>query len=741
MAAVLPARQGILLNPSPTGSPYSHPSSLPSTPHLISSYSSLSSSNAESDNYILSSPSEASSPLHRASLPPPSPLHQLGSHKLRSSSSPAASNTLASRRIRFAPFPDPRREVLVTEEGNELPLPPVFIDEADEDNLQASHPHIHSLRDGLVASVHVAAAHAADSSANPPSSLLFSNTPNGIALVEALPSGAAEPCVTSPIAETDWDIVSPQATEQPSALSSSTSTSPPQSSDDLDAGKAEKKSWASRIRPFFGRNGSKDSLVEDNYEGSALGLVRSESRGSTKRGGKKKKDEGALQRTDSNTTINRPSAAPSSTPASIYPPTHKLPTPRPANPNPNSKPRTLFSSPTATSLSMSLFSRAPQPSTQFGRTQSLTSDLRRVQSGGSVKSTKSLNSALNAKKKQQTHQPQQTQGVRRGQLKMLNGRVYGARRLDPFANVRSEDPEFVEWGYGGMGSVHNHLHSSEGNIWAKVQAGSGMSIGAVDTASWGTGSGESSTSGRSVSTRGDDDDDGSGMSWVKRRREIREREKQQQQVARKENETEMSTTPTNPVFAHTNPVSLANSAMATPTLPHHNPSSTSTSPTATELEHITTAVTLPPARPHYHHNRNMSTGTIQPTSAPTSGATTPSHVNHIMHAPERRDSADTAKGVPVTSSEHEAAKSAFVSEPEGMVGTMSPEESTSPSGSEETSPTGSGEEDEGEGGGESEDEDDEEDMARPTALGAGVEKISRHKDHLNVGSPELEVEG
>ncbi|KAG1751504.1 uncharacterized protein EDB91DRAFT_610356 [Suillus paluster] len=43
-----------------------------------------------------------------------------------------------------------------------------------------------------------------------------------------------------------------------------------------------------------------------------------------------------------------------------------------------------------------------------------------------------------------------TNGVR-----MLNGRVYGSKRqtpTKPFASARDE-PEFVEWGYGGMGSV------------------------------------------------------------------------------------------------------------------------------------------------------------------------------------------------------------------------------------------------------------------------------------------------
>jgi hypothetical protein len=61
-----------------------------------------------------------------------------------------------------------------------------------------------------------------------------------------------------------------------------------------------------------------------------------------------------------------------------------------------------------------------------------------------------------------------------GGVKMLNGRVYGARRPAPnpnvFANTR-EEPEFIEWGYGGMGSVNNA--NVGGSVWGKVMSGDG----------------------------------------------------------------------------------------------------------------------------------------------------------------------------------------------------------------------------------------------------------------------------
>jgi hypothetical protein len=102
---------------------------------------------------------------------------------------------------------------------------------------------------------------------------------------------------------------------------------------------------------------------------------------------------------------------------------------------------------------------------------------------------------------------------------MLNGRVYGARKHhhrsdDYFKTIPDEEPEFVEWGYGGMGSVH------AGGIWAKVQSNQKFSVGHSDERGR-----------RGAPHPGADDDDGSGMAWVRKRREERERKKREEQAA------------------------------------------------------------------------------------------------------------------------------------------------------------------------------------------------------------------
>ena len=57
----------------------------------------------------------------------------------------------------------------------------------------------------------------------------------------------------------------------------------------------------------------------------------------------------------------------------------------------------------------------------------------------------------------------------------LNDRVYGAKKnTNPFANARDEEPEFVEWGYGGMGSVTGAKSADVGNNWHRSQGGSAM---------------------------------------------------------------------------------------------------------------------------------------------------------------------------------------------------------------------------------------------------------------------------
>ncbi|KAF8917021.1 hypothetical protein CPB85DRAFT_1481891 [Mucidula mucida] len=145
------------------------------------------------------------------------------------------------------------------------------------------------------------------------------------------------------------------------------------------------------------------------------------------------------------------------------------------------------------------------------RTQSTTSNR------GSVRSTKTSNprrpttsDGLLAPLHTQRKQPQL----------MLNGRVYGERK-NLFASAPDTEPEFVEWGYGGMGSVKNQREVG-GRMWGKVQGNTGM-------------------------TGADDEDDGGGMGWVKRRKEERERkakeeaEKKAQEAAELEAQEEHDT--------------------------------------------------------------------------------------------------------------------------------------------------------------------------------------------------------
>jgi hypothetical protein len=90
---------------------------------------------------------------------------------------------------------------------------------------------------------------------------------------------------------------------------------------------------------------------------------------------------------------------------------------------------------------------------------------------------------------------------------MLNGRRYGR---DPFSNVQDQqDPEFVEWGYGGMGSVKHGTAGSD--RWKAVQASG------------------------SFANKGDhSDDDGTGMAWVRKKRLQRERERMEKGKGKEE---------------------------------------------------------------------------------------------------------------------------------------------------------------------------------------------------------------
>ena len=120
---------------------------------------------------------------------------------------------------------------------------------------------------------------------------------------------------------------------------------------------------------------------------------------------------------------------------------------------------------------------------------------------------------------------------------------------NPFANVRDE-PEFVEWGYGGMGSVHTGIGN---DMWRGLQRSerggalfTSASAGSTGvTAGGGRGSGARATSRRKMSDNvpecsmgnvgaggGTDEDDGSGMAWVKKRRAEKEAKARLEQEAK-----------------------------------------------------------------------------------------------------------------------------------------------------------------------------------------------------------------
>ncbi|KAF8267816.1 hypothetical protein EI94DRAFT_1700679 [Lactarius quietus] len=133
------ATVGILLNPN-TPSSLPSPSYPPRSNHHPSTQSlSSSASSSEDVNTPLSS-DNATSPLALSnSLPIPYVSDDDRLPRQRTGSTPESLDPNSRRTIRFAPLPDPRRAVLVTEHGEELPLPAVF---DDDDPSIISHPSL-----------------------------------------------------------------------------------------------------------------------------------------------------------------------------------------------------------------------------------------------------------------------------------------------------------------------------------------------------------------------------------------------------------------------------------------------------------------------------------------------------------------------------------------------------------------------------------------------------------------------
>jgi hypothetical protein len=333
-------------------------------------------------------------------------------HVLRSRRSSAPEyGSLRGRRIRFAPLPDPRRAVCVTEGGEELPLPSVFDDDDPSGISQPKLPNCHT---------------------SPSSSLLLGDsivTPKKLPTVDA--SGPSLPR-TDPIRSCFSSPASPARGHIPMTPTSSNATV----TEATFRTSASSTRFAKRLlKPFRQkiddppRTGSRDSSSSRDDTSPSIGIP--------------------LGHWASADDASRPNSG-------------------------NDEP------------------------------------LHRARSAVS------------------TAQPKPK--------RMLNGRVYGARKYKSstvFDNIPDKEPEFVEWGYGGMGSVRS------GGMWAKVQGDQKTFLGHT----------EERGRARAPATEADDDNDGSGMGWVKKRREERERQKREQLAASEAaSKTDMGSAPS-PVSA------------------------------------------------------------------------------------------------------------------------------------------------------------------------------------------------
>lgn len=197
--------------------------------------------------------------------------------------------------------------------------------------------------------------------------------------------------------------------------------------------------------------------------------------------------------------------------------------------------------------------------------------------------------------------------------RMLNGRVYG-RRSD-YASLHSEsyEPDFVEWGYGGMGSVSNSVTrdpKTRGVDWAKVQS-----------------------SGKFIDGNNSDPDDGSGMQWVRRRREQREREKRERERERERENFERQIIPE--IAIH----------------PPHDVGQHDEGSAGRDEQHVYQAINIPaPHQHHSHHRHNKSIHgsahssanlpTSSDTGLQTAGSTSETSVNGNSSGAEDEENND-----------------------------------------------------------------------------------------------------
>ncbi|QRW00810.1 hypothetical protein RhiJN_28828 [Ceratobasidium sp. AG-Ba] len=248
--------------------------------------------------------------------------------------------------------------------------------------------------------------------------------------------------------------------------------------------------------------------------------------------------------------------------------------------------------------------------------------------------------------------------------RMLNGRVYGARRakerLQPLPTM---EPEFSEWGYGGMGSV-----GSSGE-YSKLQSSSSAVGGGRD-----------------------DDDDGSGMSWARKRKEKREREERERKAAEEAAAAEAAKKAEDAtVESNAEPRGSTDTSNSTPTIQAVPAEPTTEPKTPTRETH--NPIASPDVQPPSQTNplsppRTQVTRTISgPPSRQDSGATvTPErHIPTVISVPAHRGRQDGAVlgNAVATSPESSPERSSSSSSPSGSDDEEDAEGSSSTTGRDE----------------------------------------------------------
>ncbi|KAF9009472.1 hypothetical protein BDQ17DRAFT_1323034 [Cyathus striatus] len=500
-------------------------------------------------------PTDFSTPQHpplqvSQTTPNPSPPSSSSSVSSHSSAATPRQNRIdhPSRRIRFAPLPDPRRAVLITDDGDELPLPEA------EDATQFPGPSTptpanapNSLPTTPSAEAAVFQDYAQDTESIGSSSSSSRNSKRNSYSTDpsSVPStpGTATPLSLN-TAEQDYlsSVPASPSTYLPLHSSRITSAAPPSSS----SGSTHTLTPVASLEGRPSEKHSKGGITkEEILTLGTINLFRASSRDAKYVSGHES-DPGF---SSSLSNLARWTSA-SSTGA-------------------RSNASNNFGAPLARTQSTQSYTSRPSTAPGF------------------------VAPSPNRSKGVPNHNPRM-RGAR-----MLNGRVYGGPKKNPnaknpFANVRDEEPEFVEWGYGGMGSVKGAKSAGvTGSRWERLQGQGAVAKGA----------------------EADAEDDGSGMGWVKKRKMERERKEREERETKEHEEERKNSEEVKEQKVEEKPVVEPTEAPEHPSLPtiaslrgassqSQRPSTPSSTHTAEE-EHVLRAVTIP-ARPHYHHHRTHS---------------------------------------------------------------------------------------------------------------------------------------